>query len=289
MKSLIHALLHALSVFLLLILFTVFLQHLRRGSSETALMGQRTKIVSIEQQNVKSYLEKTADFFHRLKEFHHWKTLRGSSVIEQVVSALKITLLLVIVSFLISIFWAGLLIFLAHHYTFLRNFITQLVSAINTTPIFILGIFLIYVFSFLLNLLPAGGDDALIAYILPSMALALKSGGRFFILISEHLQALEQANFIINARARGLSHNRVLLHQLAACRNSTLSFWFIELAGLFSGAVIIETLFSVHGLGNLLIFSLMQYDLLLLFTTLLVVSIFVLFSNLLQAQLKPVE
>jgi ABC-type dipeptide/oligopeptide/nickel transport system permease component len=61
-----------------------------------------------------------------------------------------------------------------------------------------------------------------------------------------------------------------------------LIFWLIETASLFSGAVITEALFSIHGLGSLLIFALLQYDIRLIFANLAVMATIVYTTSLLQ-------
>ncbi|MBN8222530.1 MAG: ABC transporter permease subunit, partial [Spirochaetes bacterium] len=105
---------------------------------------------------------------------------------------------------------------------------------------------------------------------------------RLFLLLRNYMRELDTKVFILRARAYALSERRIFFHKLMNCLMPFVIFWLIETASLFSGAVIVEALFSIHGLGSLLIFALLQYDIRLIFANLVVIAAIVYLTSILQ-------
>jgi peptide/nickel transport system permease protein len=138
-----------------------------------------------------------------------------------------------------------------------------------SVPPFLLGIWLILLFSVNLDLLPASGwvplsqsiSGNLQTVILPAATLAI---GEFCfhmrILRGDMLEQLRE-EYVDTARAKGAGSTRVLI--VHVLRNSL--FVLVTVVGvnfgkLLSGAVIVESLFSVPGVGNLLVNAIEQRD-----------------------------
>lgn len=271
-----------LTVLALITLLTVFLQHLRKGSAEEALMGQRGTTAALKNLRDKPFLEKLGEFVSDLPKLAAWKTLRGTYVMPQIGHAFGNTALLTLLSLLFSVAIGLALLFVGELYPALNGFLTRSASAINTTPIFLVGIFFIWLFAFALRLLPSGGDQDFRSFILPGLSIGVKFGCRLFLLLQNYMRELDSKVFILRARAYALSERRIFLHKLANCMMPFIIFWLIETASLFSGAVIVEALFSIHGLGSLLIFALLQYDMRLIFANLVVIAAIVYATSILQ-------
>ncbi|MBE7732844.1 ABC transporter permease [Devosia faecipullorum] len=129
-----------------------------------------------------------------------------------------------------------------------------------SVPSFILGIFLLVVFSVWLNWLPVLGvsdnaslADQLVRMILPTVALALGWIGLIARLVrTSMLEALGQ-NYIRTARAYGLREN--LVHYKYALKNAvipTLAIIGMGFGRMLGGAVLIEIIFARQGLGSVL-------------------------------------
>jgi peptide/nickel transport system permease protein len=271
-----------LTVLALIIFMTVALQHLRQGSAEEAMMGQRGTAESLKKIQDKSFPLKLGEFVSDLPALASWTTLRGTRVLPQIGNALGHTAFLTFLSLFFSVGIGLSLLFLAERYPRLAPALERMASAINTTPIFLVGIFFIWLFAFALRLLPSGGDQEARAYILPALSIAVKFGSRLYLLLCQYMTELSAKVFVLRARAAGLGERRIFLHKLANCLMPFLIFWLIETASLFSGAVITEALFSIHGLGSLLIFALLQYDIRLIFANLAVMATIVYTTSLLQ-------
>lgn len=278
-----------LTILVLITLLTVFLQHLRKGSAEEVMMGQRGTVQSLETLADKTFFTKLSEFLGDLPQLANWKSLRGTPVLPQIQHAFANTALLTLLSLAFSVVIGLSLLVVSEFSPRAATTLEGVATAINTTPIFLIGIFFIWLFSFALHLLPSGGDATPKAFILPALSIAFKFGARLFLLLSNYMRELERQIFILRARAYALSAGRIFLHKLANCAMPFVIFWLIETASLFSGAVIVESLFSIHGLGTLLLFALLQYDVRLIFTNLLVIAAIVYATSLIQAQLAARE
>jgi len=135
-------------------------------------------------------------------------------------------------------------------------------------PVFWLGMILLVVFAVMLNAFPVGGTvsatlehasplafvvDYLWHMTLPLIALTLIQIGYNFLIVRNTLIDILTEDYITTARAKGLSERAVLFHH--ALRNAMLPLTTVialQLAGIFTGAVLTETVFSWEGLGRLL-------------------------------------
>ncbi|MEM8621233.1 MAG: ABC transporter permease [Actinomycetota bacterium] len=140
-------------------------------------------------------------------------------------------------------------------------------------PNFILGIFLIWLFSVSLGWLPASNwnrlSDGLGANlqtaILPATALALGQMAVFSRLVRADMIGTLQENYILSARAKGLSNRFILFrHALRPSSLSVMTIVGINFGALLGGTVIIETLFALPGIGFRLINAINQRDILVI-------------------------
>jgi glutathione transport system permease protein len=123
-------------------------------------------------------------------------------------------------------------------------------------PSFWTGLMLIQILSVKYRLLPTGGMEGLRSYIMPSITL----GAGIMAMIarfsrSEMIETLRN-DYIRTARAKGLNEIEVISRH--ALRNSMIQVMTIiglQFGFLLGGSVIVETVFSIPGLGRLLIDS----------------------------------
>ena len=136
-------------------------------------------------------------------------------------------------------------------------------------PVFVVGYILIYVVSMTLGWLPVQGyrniaegfGPFLIHLILPSLAL----GVSFMALIARitRTSVLEVLNqdYIRTARAKGLSAAQVLLqHALPNAAVPIVTVIGVGIAVLIGGVVVTESVFSIPGLGRLVVDSILSRD-----------------------------
>ena len=139
-------------------------------------------------------------------------------------------------------------------------------------PNFMLGIVLIYLFSVSLDLLPATGFtpiseglwDNFESMILPSLTLGLIEWTVLMRVLRSDLLTTLKEDFILLARAKGLPPWRVLLqHALRPSSFTLITILGLNIGGLIGGAVIVEQIFALPGVGRLLLGGIFNRDLIL--------------------------
>jgi peptide/nickel transport system permease protein len=143
-------------------------------------------------------------------------------------------------------------------------------------PSFFLGILLIILFSVKLNWLPAGGYQTTgITYtsffqelmdkakylILPVLSLSVQSIGFFARFARSSMQEAMRNDFIRTARSKGLTENVVIWqHGFRNALIPLITIIALSFSGIFSGALITESLFAYPGVGRLLYTSIIGND-----------------------------
>ena len=130
-----------------------------------------------------------------------------------------------------------------------------------SAPGFWLGLMGIQIFSVQLGWLPSGGLDSWTGYILPSFTMGC---GIMAVLArysrSSMLETLRE-DYVRTARAKGQKEFLVMF--LHAFRNSliqVITILGLQIGGLLSGSVLTETVFSIPGMGRLLVDSIAFRD-----------------------------
>ena len=148
-------------------------------------------------------------------------------------------------------------------------------------PVFMAAMFLQYVFAFRLHWLPISGADSWTGFILPGIALGWNSAGQIAQMTRVTLLETLQEDYIDTALAKGLSPARtVVRHALRNAMLPVLTMMAIQLSGLLSGAVITETVFSLNGLGRLMVQAISGRDIPLLQGTALLATGIVILGSL---------
>ena len=147
-------------------------------------------------------------------------------------------------------------------------------------PVFMAAMFLQYVFAFRLKWLPISGTESWTGFILPAVALGWNSAGQVAQMTRTTLLETLQEDYIDTARAKGRGPFGVLVrHALRNAMLPVLTMMAIQFSGLLSGAVITETVFSINGVGRLMVQAISGRDIpLLQATSLLATSVVILGS-----------
>jgi ABC-type dipeptide/oligopeptide/nickel transport system permease component len=131
-----------------------------------------------------------------------------------------------------------------------------------SVPLFWLGLTLILIFSFKLNLLPSICSEMnLKSLILPALTLGFTQAGLIARLTrSSMLETLRQ-DYVVTARSKGLKERVVVLRH--ALRNALIPVATVvglQLGKLFAGAAVTETVFSRPGIGRLIVNAVIWKD-----------------------------
>ena len=134
-------------------------------------------------------------------------------------------------------------------------------------PNFALAVVLYYVIGIRLNWLPLrfdAGDpfwQRIHQLVLPAIALALPGSAVYQRLLRTDMITTLQEDFILMARAKGLPRRRILFrHALRPSLFSVVTLFGINGGALLGGALIVEVIFGIPGIGSLLVESIFRED-----------------------------
>ena len=123
----------------------------------------------------------------------------------------------------------------------------------NAVPSFIVGILLMFLFSYQLGWIPVLAGNSPVGMVLPTAALALIMSARYIRQIRAATLDELAKDYIIGLRARGITERRILFgNVLKNIMGIVVTLTAISVGSLLGGVVIIETLFSRPGIGSLL-------------------------------------
>lgn len=137
-------------------------------------------------------------------------------------------------------------------------------------PNFWFGLLLVLAFAIGLGWLPAGGFPgwsagilpAFKALLLPAIALALPQAAILARVTRSAMLETLQEDYVRTARAKGVSRRRTMLrHVLRNALIPVVTILGLQFSVLIAGAIIIENVFSLPGLGRLVFQSIAQHDL----------------------------
>ena len=155
------------------------------------------------------------------------------------------------------------------------NFVTIFSLLGYATPVFWLGMIILLVFALYLPLFPAFGIrsipdpehlfdrilDIINHLVLPTFTLAILYLANYSRLSRASMLDVLGADYIRTARTKGLSEFKVIFkHALKNAALPVVTMAGLQLGHIFSGAVLVETVFSLTGLGPLLYESIMRRD-----------------------------
>ncbi|MDE2914187.1 MAG: ABC transporter permease [Paracoccaceae bacterium] len=149
-------------------------------------------------------------------------------------------------------------------------------------PNFWFALMLIVIFSVWTPLLPPSGNDTWRHFIMPTLVLGYYSTPAVMRLTRSGTLEVLQADYIRTARAKGLAPGRVLFkHALRNAIIPVVSLSAVQFGYMLGGSIIIESIFALHGIGQLAWESIARADLPTVQAIVLVLSMIYVFLNLL--------
>jgi peptide/nickel transport system permease protein len=205
-------------------------------------------------------------------------------VTEAIVERLPVTVEIVVVSMFLSLAVAIPLGMVTAYRAggLFDRLVTGVTFGLLAVPNFMMGLLLIYLFAVTWGWLPATGwtpltedpVENLRSALLPSLALAIGQIAVFTRLLRTDMIATLQEDHVVLARAKGLSTARILLrHALRPSSFSLLTVSALTVGTLLGGAVIVEQLFALPGIGRLLFDAIFQRDLMIVQGVVLVITV----------------
>jgi peptide/nickel transport system permease protein len=197
--------------------------------------------------------------------------LTQESVLRVIMIRLPVTVELLVISQFLTL----LLALPAGIFSAYRNgsFLDRLISiggfATLSIPGFVMALVGIYLFAIQLRWLPATGYTPLSygfwanirSFILPALSIALIEWVVLMRVLRSDMITTLQQNYILMARAKGLPPWKVLVHHALRPSSFTLvTVLGMQIGRLLGGAVIIETIFALPGIGRLMVNAIYARD-----------------------------
>ncbi|MEE8532410.1 MAG: ABC transporter permease [Alphaproteobacteria bacterium] len=151
-----------------------------------------------------------------------------------------------------------------------------------STPQFVVGLLLLYVFAYLLGWFPLSGYGTLNHLVLPALTLGIAGGGWYSRMMRSSMVEVLRHDYVRTARAKGVSERGVVL--VHALRNAVLPV--IAMVGLdigifMSGAVVVESVYGWPGIGQLAWQAIQRIDIPIIMGVTLVAAVAIVIGNLL--------
>lgn len=128
-------------------------------------------------------------------------------------------------------------------------------------PTFWLALLAIILFAVQLGWLPASGFDHWQAMILPCAVLAISCVGSLTRMTRSSMLDVVRQDYIRTAKAKGLTSTAIVLgHELKNALIPVITVIGMDFGSLLGGAVLTEVIFSIHGIGRLIVDSIKMRD-----------------------------
>jgi peptide/nickel transport system permease protein len=146
-------------------------------------------------------------------------------------------------------------------YSFMDSFFTILAMFLAAIPGFWFGLMLMLVFSLKLGWLPSNGVDSWKNFVLPAVTLSLGGAAGLLRLTRSTMLETVRQDYIRTARSKGASERTVIWkHALKNALLPVITSLGMNFGASLGGAIIIEMVFGMPGLGTYIVTSIRQKD-----------------------------
>ncbi len=157
-----------------------------------------------------------------------------------------------------------------------------------STPQFVVGLLLLYVFANLLGWFPMSGYGTIWHLVLPALTLGIAGGGWYSRMIRSSMIDVLRQDYVRTARAKGVSERGVVL--VHALRNAILpvvAMIGLDIGIFMGGIVVVERVFGWPGIGQLAWQAIQRVDIPIIMGVTLVAAVAIVLGNLLADLVAP--
>jgi peptide/nickel transport system permease protein len=148
-------------------------------------------------------------------------------------------------------------------------------------PNFWLATMLVLLFGVTLRWLPPSGMSGLESFIMPTLTMGIILTATNVRLVRTTMLETLSSQYIMVARAKGLSENKVLYkHALRNCAIPLITYFGLQFGGLLGGIVVIERVFNWPGMGTLAFDAVAARDYPVLQAVIMILSLMIVLVNL---------
>jgi peptide/nickel transport system permease protein len=197
---------------------------------------------------------------------------------------LQLTLQLTVLSMLLSVVLGVLagVVAATHHNTWVDTSIMVTSLTGISIPGFWLGLLLLVVFAGMLHWLPAGGSGTPLHLVLPSIVLGTSGAAVIARMTRASMLDVTRQDYLRTLRANGVSEQLIVYkHALRNALNPVITVVGLQFGFLLGGAVIVESVFALPGVGMLMVNAIFNRDYPVVQGGMLVIAVLFVLVNLL--------
>lgn len=210
--------------------------------------------------------------------------IRKEPAVGVIGAALGQTVTLTVAALLLAVLLGGLagVVLGTSRRRFLTKGVGALVSVAFAVPPYVSGVLLVLAFAVTIRLLPAvgymplfGDPEIAVQYLLmPALCLALPVGAVLARFLAASVRQVMDEDFIRTGVAKGLVTRRLVrAHVIPNALPPVLTVLGIQIGQLLGGAIVVEAIFGWHGIGDLLVSSVLDRDYVLVQDLLLLIVV----------------
>ena len=278
-------------------IFAFLIMQMTPGDPVRAMLGAEADEAIVEATRTELNLDKPLVVQYTLWLKHALRGDFGNSLVlnqdigEILATRIPVTLSLTIPALIISLI-LGILIGVlcaVHRGSALDQIMTVLMTTMNGIPVFWIGIMMMYFFGVKLGWLPLMGYTSpfedfgqyVAKAVMPVTIMAFGPLSSIARQVRTNMLEVINQDYIRTARANGLSENSVKYkHALKNSLIPVITLIALQVRSLVGGSLLGEQVFSIAGMGRLIMVSVMNKDYLVVQATVFVISLFVVACNL---------
>jgi len=192
-------------------------------------------------------------------ESYYWHQPVAHLIVEAAPTTLRLAGFALLITIFVAIPLGALAAIRAN--TWIDRLALSIAVSAQAIPSFWLGLVMIVIFAVELHWFPVSGGGSWAHFVLPAFVLGMRSVPAVMRLTRAGLIEVYESDYIRTARAKGFRGRRLLTGQ--ALRNALLpvvSVLAVQLGHKLGGSIIIESVFSMRGLGRLALDSILGGD-----------------------------
>ncbi len=163
----------------------------------------------------------------------------------------------------------------------LSNFVVVIATAGVSMPNFLLSVLLLLLFGVVLQWLPFVGLTSPLHYILPAVGMAFAPISMIARLVRASLREVMKQDYMVLAKSKGTSETLVILrHGLKNAMLPVITYAGPMIATLLTGSFVIESLYSIPGIGAEFVTSITNRDYTMIMALTILYGTFIIIANL---------
>lgn len=169
--------------------------------------------------------------------------LRLPVTIELAVMALGVTIVLGVTAGILCAVWRD---------TLVDQVIKNIMNVLLAIPSFWMALLMIFVFGEILKMLPTGGSDGVVNFVLPAVVVSLSTVATVCQYMRNMLIHEFESSYVLVARVRGISRwNLILRYALPNAILPVIALLGNYFVGILGGSVIAESIFALPGISSM--------------------------------------